>query len=239
MSANPHTGASATVTQPKQEAQATQPPTAVARGDLKWLHFFVNPNKKHAVGYVVAVTVAAVAGFFFQEGLKILKTKMFGDPQAQKLDQIQSSSNAIKSAVDELKATLNSTEPLDAQAVMAKLDLIAQQNTQLLPLAQGLANATSGYVRGAKIKNGPFDEVGSFYMDLNNGQSGGMAHLCDNATLTYSQGHKRFRLDHKGRTDTRYLNNPGALRLNNISVVVHSAFDNNGSLQVTYDCNLK
>jgi hypothetical protein len=207
--------------------------------DIPFLHFFINPSKKHAVGYLFAVTVAAVAGFFLQEGLNKIKDYFYPDPKIEKLEKIQASSDAITSTVDEIKAKLNSAEPLNATALFAKLDFIAQQNSNLLPLAQGLANANTGYVRGAKVMRGPFEGVGSFYMDLNHGQSAGMAQVCGNATVTYEPVQKKFRMDHQGRSDIQYLSGPGALRLHGISVVVHSAFDSNGSLQLTYDCGNK
>lgn len=225
----------------EQAAQTKEDNTAekTQRGDFRWLHFFVNPNKKHALGYLVATVVAGVAGFFFQQGLVVLKSMIFPDPSVEKLAKIQASSDSIHSAVEELKSKLNSTEPLDAQAVMAKLNFIAEQNTSLLPLAQGLANASAGYVRGAKVKTGPFDGKGSFYLDLNHGKSGGMTQLCDSATVTYNQSSQQFRLDYMGRSDTRGLRHAGALKVNGVSVVVHSGFDSNGSLQVTYDCNIR
>lgn len=185
------------------------------------------------------MTVAAVAGFFLQEGLNRIKDFFYPDPKIEKLEKIQASSDAITSTVDEIKAKLNSTEPFDPSALHAKLDFIAQQNSNLLPLAQGLANANSGYVRGAKVMHGPFEGVGSFYMDLNHGQNAGMTQLCGNATLTYDPDRKLFRLNHEGRTDAQYLSNPGAVKVHSISVVVHSAFDSNGSLQLTYDCGTK
>ena len=207
--------------------------------DIRFLHFFVNPSKKHAVGYLLAVTVAAVAGFFLQEGLISLKDMFYPDPKIEKLAKIQASSDAITNTVNDIKAKLDSSEPFDPSILLAKLDFITQQNSNLLPLAQGLANANSGYVRGAKVMRGPFEGVGSFYMDLNNGESSGMTQLCGNATLTYHPAQKRFRLDHQGRSDIQYITNPGALKVNGISVVVHSAFDSNGSLQLTYDCGKK
>lgn len=207
--------------------------------DIPLLHFFINPSKKHAVGYLFAVTVAAIAGFFLQEGLNRIKDYFYPDPKIEKLEKIQASSDAITSTVEEIKVKLNSTEPLDAKALHDKLDFIAKQNSNLLPLAQGLANANSGYVRGAKVMHGPFKGVGSFYMDLNHGESAGMTQLCGNATLTYDPVRKQFRLSHEARSDSQYLSNPGAVRVNDISVIVHSAFDSNGSLQLTYDCGKK
>ena len=204
--------------------------------DIPFLHFFINPSKKHAVGYLFAITVAAVAGFFLQEGLTRMKEFFYPDPKIEKLEKIQASSDAITSTVADIKAKLDSTEPFDPTVLIQKLDFITQQNSNLLPLAQGLANANSGYARGAKVMNGPFKGVGSFYMDLNHGKSAGMTQLCGNATLTFDPERKLFRLDHQGRSDTQYMANPGAVRVNGISVVVHSAFDSNGSLQLTYDC---
>lgn len=207
--------------------------------DIPFLHILINPDKKHAVGYLLAAIVSAVAVYAFQEGLQTVKEMWFPDPKVAKLAQIQSSSDSITSTVNEIKAKLNSTEPFDPSGLIAKLDFITQQNSNLLPLAQGLANANSGYVRGAKVMHGPFEGVGSFYMDLNNGQSAGMTQVCGNATVTYEPVRKQFRLDHEGRSDIQYLTNPGAMKLNGISVVVHSAFDSNGSLQLTYDCGKK
>lgn len=207
--------------------------------DLRFLHFFINPSKKHALGYLFAVTVAAVAGFFLQEGLITLKDMLYPDPKIEKLVKIQASSDAITNAVNDIKAKLDSSEPFDPSILLAKLDFITQQNSNLLPLAQGLANANTGYVRGAKVMRGPFEGVGSFYMDLNHGQSAGMTQLCGNATVTYNPVQKRFRLDHEGRNDIQYITNPGVLKVSGISVVVHSAFDSNGSLQLTYDCGKK
>lgn len=204
--------------------------------DIPFLHFFINPSKKNALGYLFAITVGAIAGFGLQEGLNWIKEFFYPDPKIEKLEKIQASSKEITNTVEQIKAKLNSAEPFDPTALMQKLDFITQQNNNLLPLAQGLANANTGYARGAKVMNGPFEGVGSFYMDLNHGKSAGMTQLCGNATLTFDPERKLFRLDHQGRGDTQYMANPGAVKTNGISVVVHSAFDSNGSLQLTYDC---